>query len=281
MKDAYSFHTSEEDALREYKKCTTPTRASSPLRSAFRAVELTPAHRRSQSHEFQVLTETAKTPSCLRQVRLRANVEEASALGCCSAAAATPAPAVEKVATPGKRTIEEVSTFLAANRRTWSRRSSTWPTESRGRAGARDRSANDVKVKRVLGCTELVLAADKAVEEITAAPVGFAGPVGLRIPIYCDHEVCVLPSLCVRERRGPAPAQRGSKRDFSPPNVATSGRRLSRRLPALRRRHFIGYRGIEVGQVFSSHQVLGAHEVQLPRHRRQGEAMSWAAMASA
>ena len=32
---------------------------------------------------------------------------------------------------------------------------------------------------------------------MTGAPVGFAGPVGLRIPIYCDLEVCAMSDFVV------------------------------------------------------------------------------------
>jgi hypothetical protein len=39
------------------------------------------------------------------------------------------------------------------------------------------------------------MASDAAVREVTKAPVGFAGPVGLDIPIYCDFEVCAMAHL--------------------------------------------------------------------------------------
>ena len=256
MKDAYSFHTSEEDALREYKNMYDAyTRIFTRCGLAFRAVEAdTGAIGGSQSHEFQVLTETGEDAilAC-DKCDYAANVEEAKARSVAAAPAGEPIAAVEKVATPGKRTIEEVSTFLACKPQDLVK---TLIYLADGKPVAvlvrGDRSANDVKVKRVLGCTELVLAADKAVEEITAAPVGFAGPVGLRIPIYCDHEVCVLPSfVCGANAADLHLRNVVSKRDFSPTQCGDFRQAaLGDACPRCDGGHFIGYRGIEVGQVF-------------------------------
>src|SRR5664279_2681312 len=113
MKDAYSFHATEEDAKREYQNMyDTYTCIFERCGLAFRAVEAdTGAIGGSQSHEFQVLTETGEDAllacdSC----SYAANVEEAKAR---PPVEGTPSSSViEKVATPGKRTIEEVTAFL-------------------------------------------------------------------------------------------------------------------------------------------------------------------------
>ena len=44
-----------------------------------------------------------------------------------------------------------------------------------------DHDANEIKLKRLLGVTDLELAGPATVEKVTGAPVGFAGPVGLNI----------------------------------------------------------------------------------------------------
>ncbi len=62
-----------------------------------------------------------------------------------------------------------------------------------------------------------MLANDKVVEGATGAPVGFAGPVGLRIPIYCDLEVCALASFVCGANAADAHYKNVvSKRDFAP-----------------------------------------------------------------
>jgi len=55
-----------------------------------------------------------------------------------------------------------------------------------------DRDINEVKLKNVLGAVEVALAPDKVVEEVTGAPVGFAGPIlreGKTIRIIFDTQV--------------------------------------------------------------------------------------------
>ncbi len=45
-----------------------------------------------------------------------------------------------------------------------------------------DHEVNEVKVKNLLGVTDLILAGIIRVQELTGAEVGFAGPVGLSCP---------------------------------------------------------------------------------------------------
>jgi prolyl-tRNA synthetase len=49
-----------------------------------------------------------------------------------------------------------------------------------------DHEINETKLRRLLEVTELTLAGDEAVAQVTAAPKGFAGPVGLTIKIIAD-----------------------------------------------------------------------------------------------
>jgi prolyl-tRNA synthetase len=113
MKDSYSFHASDEDAKREYQNMyDTYTRIFNRCGLAFRAVEAdTGAIGGSQSHEFQVLTDTGEDAllAC-DNCSYAANIEEANARPPVDGAASS--AAIEKVATPGKKTIEEVTAFL-------------------------------------------------------------------------------------------------------------------------------------------------------------------------
>lgn len=52
-----------------------------------------------------------------------------------------------------------------------------------------DHEVNEVKVKNLLGVTDLALAGLIRVQELTGAEAGFAGPVGLELPIYADQAV--------------------------------------------------------------------------------------------
>ncbi len=52
-----------------------------------------------------------------------------------------------------------------------------------------DSEINESKLRKLIRCKELVLAPSKTIEEVTGAPVGFAGPVGMKIPIYADWDI--------------------------------------------------------------------------------------------
>jgi prolyl-tRNA synthetase len=254
MKDAYSFHATEEDAKREYQNMYDAyTRIFQRCGLAFRAVEAdTGAIGGSLSHEFQVLTETGEDALLACDAcTYAANVEEAKAR---PPVAATPSSAaIEKVSTPGKKTIEEVSTFLGLKAENLVK---TLIYLADGKPVAvlvrGDRNLNEIKFKRELKARELVLAADKAVEDATGAPVGFAGPVGLKIPIYCDLEVCALTSfVCGANAADMHLGNVVSKRDFTP-TVCGDFRdaAVGDACPRCEKGHFAGHRGVEVGQVF-------------------------------
>ncbi|HEX2657449.1 MAG TPA: YbaK/EbsC family protein, partial [Polyangia bacterium] len=57
-----------------------------------------------------------------------------------------------------------------------------------------DRAVNEIKLQKALGAAELAMASEAGVRDATGAPVGFAGPVGLKagVPVYCDVEVRAL-----------------------------------------------------------------------------------------
>ncbi len=52
-----------------------------------------------------------------------------------------------------------------------------------------DHDANENKIRRALGATSIELADEATILAVTSAPVGFAGPVGIKCPIIADHDV--------------------------------------------------------------------------------------------
>lgn len=54
---------------------------------------------------------------------------------------------------------------------------------------AGDREVNELKVAKLLGVTEVKLAEFDDVKRITGAEIGFAGPIGLDIPIIIDQDI--------------------------------------------------------------------------------------------
>ncbi|HLQ45707.1 MAG TPA: proline--tRNA ligase, partial [Planctomycetaceae bacterium] len=55
-----------------------------------------------------------------------------------------------------------------------------------------DHEANESKIRRALGITKLEMASPDVIQQVTGAPVGFAGPVGIQCPLIADHDVPVI-----------------------------------------------------------------------------------------
>jgi prolyl-tRNA synthetase len=185
MKDAYSFDVDEERAKTTYKSMYDAyTRIFKRCGLDFRAVEADTGNiGGSMSHEFQVLAQNGedKIVSC-NKCDYTANVEQAEVKR--TPAAGGAAKALEKVATPGKKTIEEVSGFLkvpaAQTAKALVYLADGQPVMALVRG---DHELNEIKLKKAVGASEVFLATDAAITETTGAPVGFLGPIGLKKPV--------------------------------------------------------------------------------------------------
>lgn len=200
MKDAYSFDIDEESAEASYDNMFEAYgRICDRLGFDWRAVEAdTGAIGGSRSHEFQVITETGEDTllSC-PECGWAANEEKAGVPG---GDLQRPEDAklkdMDTVETPGQRTIEEVSDFLEVSPADCVKTLIFLADEEPVAVLVRgDHEVNDIKVRDYLReevgleFTQLNMAGDEAVKQITGAPVGFAGPVGLDIPVYADNAV--------------------------------------------------------------------------------------------
>jgi len=111
-----------------------------------------------------------------------------------TASETAPSVSLEEVHTPNARTIDEVAAVLGTASSMFIK---TLIYSADGKPVVvlvrGDHSVNDIKLARLVGAAELVLAPEAMVTAVTGAPVGFAGPVGLTgVPIYADHAVTVL-----------------------------------------------------------------------------------------
>jgi prolyl-tRNA synthetase len=100
------------------------------------------------------------------------------------------------------RTVEEVAAFLKVTPadivKTLIYETDSGPVAVLIRG---DHEVNEVKVKNLLGVTDLLLAGLIRVQELTGAEVGFAGPVGLKLPIYADQAVARMTSMITGANR--------------------------------------------------------------------------------
>jgi prolyl-tRNA synthetase len=192
MKDAYSFDKDETGARLSYQKMYDAYhRVFSRCGLNFRAVEAdTGLIGGTSSHEFMVLADTGEETIVYSEPgTYAANVERAEVLPPDEESKEELRP-MRTVSTPGCRTVEEVTKFLKVDATQlvktllYSVGAETVAVLVRG-----DHDANEIKLKRLLGVTELELAGPATVEKVTGAPVGFAGPVGLKVRIVADHAI--------------------------------------------------------------------------------------------
>ena len=106
---------------------------------------------------------------------------------------------MEKVHTPKAHTIEELVEFLGMESYNFAKTIIYKADDKYVAAMVRgDREVNEVKLKNLVGCIDdLELAAPAIVRELTNAEVGFAGPVGLDIPVYADKEVALMKNFVI------------------------------------------------------------------------------------
>jgi prolyl-tRNA synthetase len=259
MKDAYSFHTDVEDCRREYDNMYQAyKRVFSRCGLSFRPVEAdTGAIGGSLSHEFQVLAASGEDAivSC-DGCEYAANVEKAEVKGEPPAARdiSQESPKLNKVATPGKKTVAEVAELLklAANQFI---KTMVYKTDGGDLIAALvrgDHEINELKLCTVLGCREVTLADETAVTAATGVVPGYLGPIGLKLRIVAD--------LSVHGMRGAVSGANEAnshyididqERDFTPSafadlRLAVAGDACPRCQSGKLQTH----RGIEVGQIF-------------------------------
>ena len=191
MKDGYSFDRDEEGAGQTYQKMYEAyQRIFRRCGLHFKAVEAdSGAIGGSYSHEFMVLAESGEDAilACTA-CSYAANVERAESIDRFQADLNEEIKDRDKKSTPGQRTVEEVTRFLSIPPQRLVK-TMIYQTE-RGPVAVLvrgDQEVNETKLSKVLDCQELVLAEALKVQELTGAPLGFAGAVGLSLPLWADQ----------------------------------------------------------------------------------------------
>lgn len=205
MKDGYSFDVDEAGAEACYAEMYAAyTRIFRRCGLKFKVVEADSGPiGGSFSHEFMVLADTGEDllASCT-VCDYAANLEKAEVPLNLNDPVPAEAGGPEPVATPRVRSVEEVAAFLKVTPeeivKTLIYETDSGPVAVLIRG---DHEVNEVKVKNLLGVTELTLAGADRVAELTGAAVGFAGPVGLNLPLYADQAVAALNSMVTGANR--------------------------------------------------------------------------------
>ena len=209
MMDAYSFDKDQADLDASYEN------AAAAYRRIFKRMGLatisvkadTGAMGGSGSEEFMVESEVGDDtlilcPDC----KYAANVEKAAckddvALGADGKPQVATTASVEEIPTPNVRTIEELSEFLKTTPQAFIK-TLIYKVENPGVELAGDFVAvcirgdldvNEAKLCALLKASNVELAEEADVVKITDAPVGFAGPVGLKkAQVIADKTVMTM-----------------------------------------------------------------------------------------
>ncbi len=189
MKDAYSFDVSQEECDKSYQKqYDAYHKIFTELGLHYVVVKAdTGVMGGLLSEEFQAVTEVGEDILVLcDHCDHASNIEVSSCLNENIENNEEKKP-LEKVHTPNTGTIEEVSSFLQEKPDKFVK-TLLYKIDNQFYAClvAGDKEVNEVKLQKLFQAQEVALAEANEVMEITKANVGFAGPIGIGIPVIMD-----------------------------------------------------------------------------------------------
>jgi prolyl-tRNA synthetase len=206
MKDAYSFHVSEECLGREYQNMyDTYSRVFTRLGLKFRAVFAdTGAIGGNASHEFHVLADSGEDAIAFSTGSdYAANVELAEAVAPGPRPAAS--EAMRKVDTPTQKTCEDVAALLGIGLERTAKSVAIMGVDAEGApqfvlALVRgDHVVNEIKLAKLAGLGDYRLATEAEIVEHLGAQPGFLGPLNSARPIrvVADRSVAAMADFVV------------------------------------------------------------------------------------
>ncbi|MGB5739307.1 MAG: proline--tRNA ligase [Woeseia sp.] len=196
MKDAYSFDVDQDGLVKSYARMHEAyTRIFERLGLHFRVVDADSGEiGGSRSQEFHVLADSGEDAiAWSEEDDYASNIETAATLR----PSGTPAAAtlkMQKVSTPGARSIEAICKLLKVTPeqtlKTLIVDGDDGPVALVLRG---DHDLNMIKAAKLPGVSDpLALADGDSVRRATGCDVGFAGPLGLDIPTFFDHATALM-----------------------------------------------------------------------------------------
>ncbi len=257
MKDAYSFDATLDGLNHSYDAMYAAyCRIFDRCGLAYLAVEAESGPIGGDaSHEFMVPARNGEDVVVFcRDCGYAANQERAEVGARDLVRPDVPLEPLRTVPTPGASTIAQVTAFLGCRAEQLIK---TLIYLADGKPVAvlirGDHEANEAKIRRALSAETLQLAPPETIEQVTGAPVGFAGPVGLRqaVPIFADREIQGMVNSVTGANQADAHLTGVNlKRDFQPDRfadlrMAADGDPCPRCSSRLTQHH-----AVEVGHVF-------------------------------
>ena len=255
MKDAYSFHITDDDLVREYRNMHAAyTRIFTRLGLDFRAVQAdSGAIGGDASQEFHVLADSGEDAIAFSTGSdYAANVEAAQAAAPGPRAAAT--ETLNKVATPTQKTCEDVAALLGIPLQRTVKSIATMTDAGFVLALVRgDHAVNEIKLGKVAGMADYRLATEAEILAHLGSEPGFLGPIGAKqaIRVVADRDVAAMADFVVgANEAGFHIAGVNWGRDLPEPETVADIRNVVAGDKAADGGEIRLVRGIEVGHVF-------------------------------
>ncbi|WP_428943987.1 proline--tRNA ligase [Pantoea sp. FN060301] len=276
MKDAYSFHTSQEslqatydDMYRAYSQCF------SRMGLDFRAVQAdTGSIGGSASHEFQVLAQSGEDDIVFStDSDYAANIELAEAVAPAGGRAGA-TEALSEMATPEAKTIAAlVEQFGLPIEKTVK----TLMVKATGESGHSlvallvrgDHELNEIKAEKIdIVAAPLTFASEEEIRAAVGAGPGSLGPLGLTLPVVIDRTVAAMSDFCAGANvDGKHYTGINWERDLPLPRVADIRNVVEGDASPDGKGTLLIKRGIEVGHIFQ----LGTKYSEAMKASVQGE----------
>ncbi|HRZ87452.1 MAG TPA: proline--tRNA ligase [bacterium] len=255
MKDGYSFDADQEGADKTYldmykayerifKRCglkAVPVRADTGVMGG------------NESHEFMVLAASGEDGIAIcKGCGYAANTELAERIPASREGGKEMPGAMSEVHTPELRSVDELAAFFKTDPHKFIK---TMIYTAGGDPVAvlcrGDVDINEVKLKRALNTQDVALADPVTIERATGAPVGFAGPVGLKIRMIADLSIHgITNAVTGANKKDTHVVNVNMPRDFKAPEFADIGVVKAGDECVKCQGTLDVQRGVEVGQVF-------------------------------
>ncbi|MDZ7867765.1 MAG: proline--tRNA ligase [Rheinheimera sp.] len=262
MKDAYSFHLSQECLEKTYQAMYQAySNIFTRLGLGFRPVLAdTGAIGGAVSHEFHVLASSGEDAIVFSDASdYAANIEKAEALAPTTPRPAATAPVTE-IATPNAGTIAEVAALLAVEASQiiktllvyGERTDDKGPQPLVALLLRGDHELNEIKAEKLAGVqSPLTFASEADIKAVTGASAGSLGPVGLSIRIVADRSAAVVANfVCGANKDGYHLTGVNFDRDIPTYEVADLRNVVEGDPSPCGQGQLVIKRGIEVGHIF-------------------------------
>lgn len=258
MKDAYSFHAGSDSLEKTYAAMHDAyCRIFNRLGLGFRAVTAdTGPMGGSGSHEFHVLADSGEDAIAFcPDSEYAANVEMAESLPPARPRGAA-GSVMRKVETVGKKTCEEVATFLTVSvAHTVKTLAVVANSEMYLLLLRGDHHLNETKVRKIPFLSDFRLANEEEILAKTGCLPGYIGPVSLTLPVIADRSVAAMNDfVCGANEENYHFVNANFGRDMKEPDHVFDIRNVIPGDPSPDGRGKLDIcRGIEVGHIFQLH----------------------------